>query len=274
LSTNVTPLGSAPVSLRFGVGVPVVNTENVPATPTANDVLLALVIAGAWSTVSVKACVAGVPTPLLAVKVSGYVPPVPAAGVPINVAVPFALATNVTPLGSTPASVMDGAGAPVVVTVKVPAPPTVNVVLLALVIVGAVCAAFTVKVKVWVAAVPTPLLAVKVSGYVPEVPDAGVPLSVAVPFALEVNVTPLGSVPVFVTEGIGVPVVVTVKVPFVPTENVVLLALVMLGAVETSSPNTLNSLASPTYTFPFATVGTANLIAPPGLSRVRFSFEL
>jgi hypothetical protein len=147
LSANVTPLGSAPVSLRFAAGVPVVETVNVPATPTEKVVLLALVIAGAWSTVSVKACEAGVPTPLLAVKVSGYVPPVPAAGVPINVPVPFALATNVTPLGRTPASVMEGAGVPVVVTVKFPAPPTVNVVLFALVIVGAVCAVFTIKAK-------------------------------------------------------------------------------------------------------------------------------
>jgi hypothetical protein len=271
---NVTPLGSAPVSLRFGVGVPVVDTVNVPATPTANVVLLALVIAGAWSTVSVKACEAGVPTPLLAVNVSGYVPPVPATGVPLKVAVPFALATNIMPLGSAPASVMDGAGSPVVVTVKLPVPPTVNVVLLALVIVGAVCAIFTVKVKVWLAGVPMPLLAVKVTGYVPEVPGAGVPLSVAVPFALATNVTPLGRVPVSVRVGVGVPVAITVKVPFVPTENVVLLALVMVGAEEPNSPNTLNSPASPTYTFPFATVGTANLIAPPGLSRVRFSFEL
>ena len=34
LSTNVTPLGNAPVSVRVEVGVPVVVTENVPAVPT------------------------------------------------------------------------------------------------------------------------------------------------------------------------------------------------------------------------------------------------
>ena len=72
LSTKVTPLGSVPVSVRVGVGVPVVVTENVPVAPTVNVVLLALVIAGAalgLFTVTVKAWVAGVPTPLLAVNV-------------------------------------------------------------------------------------------------------------------------------------------------------------------------------------------------------------
>ena len=43
---------------------------NAPAVPTVNVALVALVIAGAWATVSVKACVAGVPTPLLALKVN------------------------------------------------------------------------------------------------------------------------------------------------------------------------------------------------------------
>ena len=97
---------------------------------------------------------------MLAVKVRGYVPAVPDAGVPLSVAVPFPLFVKVTPLGSAPDSVRDGVGDPVVVTVKLPAVPTVNVVLLALVIVGAVRAALTVSVKLWLAGVPTPLLAV------------------------------------------------------------------------------------------------------------------
>ena len=71
----------------------------------------------------------------------------PAAGVPLNVAVPLPLLTNVTPLGSVPALLSEGVGAPVVVTVKLPAVPTANVVLLALVIDGAVCTEFTVSVK-------------------------------------------------------------------------------------------------------------------------------
>ena len=102
----------------------------------------------------------GVPTPLLAVNVREYVPPLPDAGVPPKVAVPFPLSTNVSPLGSVPVSVNDGVGVPVVVTVKVPAVLTVKVVLLELVNTGA---RFTVNVKLWVADVPTPLLAVIVS---------------------------------------------------------------------------------------------------------------
>src|SRR5258708_6632599 len=88
-------------------------------------------------TVSVKDCVASDPTPLLAVIVSGYVPAVPAAGVASSVAVPLALFVNVTPEGKAPVSVIVlAAGDPVVVTVNVPATPTVNVAAFALVIVG------------------------------------------------------------------------------------------------------------------------------------------
>src|SRR4029077_8429732 len=68
-------------------------------------------------TIRVKACEAGVPTPLLAVNVSEYVPAVPTPGVPLNVPVPFPLSLNVTPLGSVPDSASDGVGAPVAVTV-------------------------------------------------------------------------------------------------------------------------------------------------------------
>jgi hypothetical protein len=53
------------------------------------------------------------------------------------VAVPFAPAVNVTPLGKAPDSVRAGAGAPVVVTVKLPELPMVNVVPGALVKTGA-----------------------------------------------------------------------------------------------------------------------------------------
>ena len=74
----------------------------------------------------------------------GYAAPVPAAGVPLSVAVPFALSLKVTPFGSVPVSVSEGAGVPDVVTVNVPAVPTVNVVLPALVIARE---AFTVSVK-------------------------------------------------------------------------------------------------------------------------------
>ena len=67
---NDTPLGSAPLSLRVGVGEPVfVTVKVVPATPTAKVLLSALVMAGAWFTVSVKLCVPFGVTPLLAVMV-------------------------------------------------------------------------------------------------------------------------------------------------------------------------------------------------------------
>src|SRR5207245_1028663 len=86
---------------------------------------------------------------------------------------------------------------------------------------------FTVRVKLWVALAPTPLAAVKVMGYVPAVPAAGVPLRTPVP---ALNVTPPGNVPVSLKVGAGKPVAVTVNEPAVPTVNVVLLALVMAGA--------------------------------------------
>ncbi len=86
-------------------------------------------------TVNVKDWVAFVPTPLVAVKVSGYVPPVPAAGMPLNIPV---AGTKVTPVGRVPVTERVGAGEPVAVTVNVPAVPTVKVVLFALVMAGGV----------------------------------------------------------------------------------------------------------------------------------------
>ena len=60
-------------------------------------------------------------------------------------------------------------------------------------------------------------------------PAPGVPASVPVPLWLSVKVRPVGSVPVSVRVGVGVPVVVIENVPAVPTVNVVLLALVITG---------------------------------------------
>ncbi len=138
LSTNVTPDGSAPVRVMAATGNPVVVTANVPATPTVNVVALALVTAGAWLTVSVKACVLSGRTLFEAVNVIAYVPPVPAAGGPLSVPVPLPLSTNVTPAGNAvPPIAIAGAGKPDVVTVNDPAVPTMNVVAFALVIAGA-----------------------------------------------------------------------------------------------------------------------------------------
>jgi hypothetical protein len=48
---KVTPLGRLPVSVKVELGKPVAVTVNDPAVPTANVVLLALLIVGAWFTV-------------------------------------------------------------------------------------------------------------------------------------------------------------------------------------------------------------------------------
>jgi hypothetical protein len=74
LSANVTPLGSAPVSVSAGEGDPVVVTKNNSTVPTAKVVLLALVKAGgvplpAALTVRVNAWDAAVPTPFAAMIV-------------------------------------------------------------------------------------------------------------------------------------------------------------------------------------------------------------
>src|SRR5271165_1841488 len=55
-ATKVTPLGRAPVLDSVGGnGKPVVVTVKVPACPVVKVTVLALVIAGAWSTVRVNA---------------------------------------------------------------------------------------------------------------------------------------------------------------------------------------------------------------------------
>jgi hypothetical protein len=134
---------------------------------------------------------------------------------------------------------------------KLPAVPTVNAVLVALVIAGAVPPLLIVNVKLCMAAVPIPLLAVNVIGNVPGVDAPGVSLSVPVPSPLSLKLTPLGSEPASLSEGIGFPVVVTVKLAFVPTVKVALLALVIVGAwftevaVSAKSPSVTSSLGVP-----------------------------
>jgi hypothetical protein len=65
--------------------------------------------------------------------VMGYVPPLKAAGVPLKVAVPLPLSVKVTPVGKLPVMLNEGVGEPVLVIVNEPADPTLNVVLLRLV---------------------------------------------------------------------------------------------------------------------------------------------
>jgi hypothetical protein len=143
-------LAAAQLQLK-GVIPPVAVSVKVPGVPTVKVVLFALVIARPGLTVNVKFWIASAPAPLWAVKVMGYVPPLPAAGVPLSVPVE---AVNVSPLGSVPVSLSDGVGTPVAVTVKAPVVPAVKDVLFALVIAGAW---FTVNVKFWVVSAPTPL---------------------------------------------------------------------------------------------------------------------
>ena len=91
--------------------------------------------------------------------------------------------------------------------------------------------ALTVSVKLWLNGLPAPV-AVMVIGYELLEPMAGVPARVAVPLPLSVKVTPVGSGPLSANVGVGVPVVVTVKVPGAPWVKVVVLAEVMAGAVS------------------------------------------
>jgi hypothetical protein len=58
-------------------------------------------------------------------------------------------------------------------------------------------------------------------------------LIVAVPFPLSVKFTPVGRAPVLVSAAVGLPVLVTLNVPFDPTANVTVLALVIEGGTCT-----------------------------------------
>ena len=170
LSTNVTPVGSAPVSDKTQGGTPLVVTVKVPTKPTVKVAPTELVIVHVigW-TVRTKGWVAAGMAPFVAVIVNGYVPPEPVGGVPASVAVPPPLSVNVSHGGSVPVSVNEHVlGTPVVVTVKVPAWPTVKVVPARLVIWHAW---LTVRVKLWVALKGAiRLRAVIVNVYVPWCP--------------------------------------------------------------------------------------------------------
>src|SRR6516225_4341513 len=84
----------------------------------------------------------------------------------------------------------------------------------------------TVSVKLWVAGVPTPLLAVKVRWKVPA--TVGVPLS----SPAAVKVTPVGNGVrlLRLKVGFGNPLAVMLNDPAVPTANVAVVGLVKAGA--------------------------------------------
>jgi len=150
----------------------------LPSAATVKVAVFGLVIAGAVPAdiVRVKLCTALGSTPLAAVKVNGYVPCVPAAGVPDKNPV---AALKVTPEGRAPDSESVGAGDPVAVTVKPPALPTVDVVALALVIAGAVPTDVTVvmTVEVLLPGVGSPPPELTVAVLVSNVPTGVAPLT-------------------------------------------------------------------------------------------------
>ena len=82
-------------------------TGKVKAVPRVAVAEPALVMVGAWLTVSVTFWVT-VPAVLVAVTMSGNTPV--AVGVPAKVAVPLVPATKLTPAGRAPVSVSVGAG--------------------------------------------------------------------------------------------------------------------------------------------------------------------
>ena len=96
-------------------------------------------------------------------------------------------------------------------------------------------ASSTVSEKDSSAATPTPLIAWRVNVWMPPVPTAGVPAKVAVPSPLSVRVTPAGKSPFSEIAAVGKPVVVTAKVPWLPTVKVVPAPDVMAAGWSTVS---------------------------------------
>jgi len=156
-----------------------------PGIPVVKDALAPLVKVGASFTVRVKFWVASGSKPLVAIKTSGYSPPLPAVGVPLRLAVPFRLSVKLIPPGKVPVKLNVGEGYPLLVKANDPGVPTKNVVLFELVIAGP---SPMDKVRVWVASGFTPFDPVRETAYIPPSPATGVPLRVAVPSPLSIRV--------------------------------------------------------------------------------------
>src|ERR1700690_2011552 len=77
------------------------------------------------------------------------------------------------------------------------------------------------------------LAAVIVIGYVPAVPVAAAPDSIAEPLWLSVSVMPAGRAPDSVIAGAGLPDAVTVNVPTVPVVKFAVVGLVIVGGCRT-----------------------------------------
>ena len=199
-------------AFSIGNGKPVVATVNDRGTPTAMLALAALVKTAFWSMVIVTACVVRELAPLLAVMTYCAVPPVPAAGVPVMVAMPVPLSVNTSPEGSfglivnvvllgVPAVVEIWMGAVIVPTAKES-------------VVGGMMntgGCVTVSLNVWLTLTPA-VVAVKVivNGVALAVPAGGVLVRVPVPSPLSWKDAQAGRL-VAASIGCGKPVVFTVK---------------------------------------------------------------
>ena len=153
-----------------GSGTPVVEKMTDPAVPMVNVGVPIAPMVGAWSTCSENDCVALGATPLVAMIVRGYVPPEPEPGVPERTPPDVKL----TPLGRALAVLNVGAGDPFAVTLKLPLVPTTNVVVAALVKLGARLMLIVIGSVV---GEPIPLEAVTVQLKVPPEPADAVPES-------------------------------------------------------------------------------------------------
>src|SRR5512143_2940669 len=88
----------------------------------------------------------------------------------------------------------------------------------------------------------------------------------------ESSVTPLGSEPVKLNVGNGVPVAVTLNEPALPTVNAVLFALEMLGACDTSNvPPALADAMVGLHPAPVFEAVTVNGKEPAGVAAVVFT---
>jgi hypothetical protein len=121
------PGGSVPLREIVGSGQPVAVIVNELDCPLVSVAVEGLVIFGPSRTLSVKFCV-DAPTVLVALNTNGYCPPVPAAGVPDRSAVPLVFGVKLTPLGSVPVIDTVARGKASLLTVKLPAVPTVKLV--------------------------------------------------------------------------------------------------------------------------------------------------
>jgi hypothetical protein len=96
---SVTPVGSVPTSVNDGDGTPDAVTVKIPGALRVNEVLVALVKAGAELIVRVKVCVAAGVTPLVAVRQKVKVPAVELVVLVIVAVDAEPLCVKLTPVG-------------------------------------------------------------------------------------------------------------------------------------------------------------------------------